>query len=114
MMRGIKKKIESLYQQWSTVPQSLVLTSNYPKQLVMIKDGVTWICYSQAGTFYVSAGNIMCTQGWGLTYLSAGAWKTDIYTRTNSGTLAYDTITEANSDVFTDASLSAVFFAKTT
>lgn len=102
------------YQTWENYPDSPVLTEDYPYQVVFDYAGSKklWVTTEP---FSLYSANELRIKTFGATpniyyTLNAGVWL--LIGAYNVQT--FTTLEETNNDIYTDATLSAVYFAKTT
>lgn len=108
------------YQQWSGYPQSPVLTSAYPYQVIYQYDSDVKLLVATKPMYY-NGGNLVCaetvnaiaykivTGAWQLVYTYTGIVPPNSITSTHNGTLY-----ECNNDIYTNSTLLVVYKAKTT
>lgn len=123
-------KVESIYQQWSKYPQSPLLTSDFPYQMIIedgfddnangTKAGVTLYLVKQKFYVYSAYGYSDVHQPsvmqWHEYVLTNGAW---VLRRSDTTTWVGNTffpaaITQQNCDVYTDATLTNIRYPKST
>lgn len=107
------------YQDWASHPDSPGLTADYPYQFVSDVSGSTmyelYLCdnpfYFHSSTYLNSASG----SHWKVYMHGSGDWYY-VTGGTSNGTpfAEYNSLKEANSDIFTNSSKTAVYFAKTT
>lgn len=102
------------YQQWENYPDSPVLTEDYPYQVVFDYAGGKKLWVTTA-PFSLYSANELRIKTFGVTpniyyELNAGDWlQIGAY-----NVQTFTTLEEANNDIYTDSTLSTVYFAKTT
>lgn len=102
------------YQPWENYPDSPVLTEDYPYQAVIGSGSWRALIYSKA-QFRIESGILqdgMSENGSNVYFrpLSGQAWGDEAA----GGVPTSYPIYEANNDIYTDATLTSVYFAKTT
>ena len=108
------------YQAWSSLPNSPVLTTAFPYQLICIGNGYNELAVCTAPMYILPVEKIVRTAvgATGKTYYyNAGIWKVDSSARTDGIVASYSSLTgpqQANSDVYSNAGLTTILLAKTT
>lgn len=112
-----KENVASGYQQWTGYPDSLVLTSVYPYQVLGLYAGFIELNVSTIPLYHVGSSNPITLHG-GSLYVKYYYYYHDIWNLGNAGfTPTYDsqsTIYQANHDIYTDITLTGIYVAKTT
>lgn len=101
------------YQPWENFPDSPVLTEDYPYQFVAADAPFSYLFVS-TGRVYNSSGYARCDAAGVLYERTTGAWVFLVSVNANSNIVLSSKIVEANADIYTDSSLTTVYFAKTT
>lgn len=107
------------YQKWTGYPESPELTSVYSYQVITPITGASVVFLTLAkGKLYVDGSyaiNYVGFHTWTRYRLTGGAWITEASDYTNP-IYAYNPreISQSNYDIYTDVTLSSVYFAKTT
>lgn len=103
------------HQPWANYPDTPVLTVDYPCQAIIIYLGNAQLIVSSK-PFFRSGETINVNASSVKVYNFSGGIYTQAYSSSNySGALVvFSSISEANNNIFTDATLTTVYFAKTT
>jgi len=112
MTDGTTQAAVALYQAWSGYPDSPVLTSSRPYQVIYKKSADTWLSVSSA-KFRMENANTQVRTDAALMYnyvLDGASWYYIGSAYYNNS----DSLYQANNPVYTDATLTTVYFAKTT
>jgi len=100
------------YQPWTTYPDSPVLTATYPYQVIFSAGAYIRLIVNTAAWYYYFSGDTQLkSASTGKLYQLNGAVWEYISDATN---YSYTTLLQANADVYNDATLTSVLFAKTT
>ncbi|MFA5305982.1 MAG: hypothetical protein WC365_00895 [Candidatus Babeliales bacterium] len=100
------------YQPWTTYPDSPVLTSLYPYQVIFSAGANIRLVVNSAPWYYNFSGDtqVKSASVGKLYQLNTGVWE---YI-SDADNYSYTTLLQANADVYDSSSLTTVFFAKTT
>ena len=103
------------YQPWSDgVPDSPLLTVDYPYQSVVDYGGIPYV-YMSVLPQYINATSYTQTNGLSKVYQKSGtSWSFSGEAYAGSGMAPIDALRQANNNIFTDNTLTAVYFPKTT
>jgi hypothetical protein len=105
------------YQKWSGYPDSPLLTADYPYQCIIL-NSTTYRIYFSKSPFYKKFNDVLATplsgarQTAGVTSLPVISWSMDGWVFGANESMPYSSIIQSNHDVFTDANLTTVLFAK--
>lgn len=111
---GIASIPEPLYQQWTALPGSLCLTSDYPYQFINSNNEM----YASTKAYYLNGNYIH--NFWDSTTryykIVSGNWAYQYEVARNIDLCNKNTIppVQANNDIYTTSALTTVYFAKTT
>lgn len=99
------------YQQWTDLPQSPLLTSNYPYQFIYVDGSIVQVVMC-VNKWYVDGVYVRTSGEYKYSALSAGAWGT---IQTYNGIFGSQyKVTQCNHDIYANSSLTTVWKAKTT
>ena len=105
-----QKTSTSPYQQWAGFPDSPASIEDYPYQFIQF----SLLLYCSTSPYFVS-GDSTYTSAYSIVYqLTNGQWELINYSYPPYYNFAKGTIDESNNDIYTDSTLTTVYFAKTT